>query len=55
MLVASVYRAAGDFKYLIFVGAVLARVMMASAICLPAQVEKRTAGQPRGQSGSRNF
>jgi MFS family permease len=40
-LVAYVYRATGDFKYLFFVLAALACVMLAAAVCMPAQVQKR--------------
>lgn len=42
-LVAYVYRATGDFKYLFFVLAALACVMLAAAICMPPQVQKRAA------------
>jgi len=40
-LVAYVYRATGDFKYLFFVLAAMASVMLVAAICVPPQVQKR--------------
>ena len=42
-LVAYVYRSTGDFKYLFFVLAAMAAVMLVAAICMPGQVHKRAA------------
>ena len=44
-LVAYVYRQTGDFKYLFFVLAAMACVMLAAALCLPSRVQKPAAGR----------
>jgi MFS family permease len=40
-LIAYVYQMTGDFKYLFFVLAAIACVMLLAAVCMPAQVQKR--------------
>jgi MFS family permease len=40
-LIAYVYRMTGDFKYLFFVLAAIACVMLLAAVCMPPQVQKR--------------
>lgn len=42
-LVAYVYAATGDFKYLFYVLAAMSCVMIVAAICMPPQVQKRAA------------
>ena len=42
-LVAYVYAMTGDFKYLFYVLAAMSGVMLAAAICMPPQVQKRAA------------
>ena len=46
-LVAFVYGQTGDFRYLFFVLAAMASVMLVAAICMPPQVQKRAAGPTR--------
>jgi len=47
-LVAYIHRQTGDFKYLFFVLAALACVMLAAALCMPPQVQKRVASSASG-------
>jgi len=57
-LVAYVYGATGDFKYLFFVLAALACLMLAAAVCMPVQVQRRAATYVRRRAarrGSRNW